>query len=241
MTDQKPTVVLVHGAFADACELRAGHTPAARRGASIVRVAAGTEPQPVRGQRLHPAGSSSRSTDRSCSPVTPTAERSSPSRAPPTTRRLVYVAGYALDEGESLGQLQGGFPDSELAANLMYAPYPTGPPTARTSRSRSMRSPDMFAAGVDPKAAQVLAVSQRPLVGVRVRGAARSPRGRPSRDGTRLRRGPHDQPRGRAVRVIRAGGARRRGRSRPHLVIRRTRRPSSDIIETALAGVKLPA
>jgi len=37
---------------------------------------------------------------------------------------LVYVSAYALDEGESLGQLQGGFPDSDLAANLVYAPYP---------------------------------------------------------------------------------------------------------------------
>ena len=29
---------------------------------------------------------------------------------------LVYVAGYALDEGETLGELQGRFPDSPLAA-----------------------------------------------------------------------------------------------------------------------------
>ncbi|MFE3229535.1 alpha/beta fold hydrolase [Nocardia sp. NPDC059228] len=35
---------------------------------------------------------------------------------------LVYVSGYALEEGESLGQLQGGAPDSDLAANLVYTP-----------------------------------------------------------------------------------------------------------------------
>jgi pimeloyl-ACP methyl ester carboxylesterase len=37
---------------------------------------------------------------------------------------LVFVSAYALEEGESLGELQGRFPDSELAANLVYSPYP---------------------------------------------------------------------------------------------------------------------
>ena len=32
---------------------------------------------------------------------------------------LVYVAGYVLEEGETLSQLQGGFPDSELAQHLV--------------------------------------------------------------------------------------------------------------------------
>jgi hypothetical protein len=36
----------------------------------------------------------------------------------------VWRTTSALEEGESLGQLQGGFPDSDLAANLVYAPYP---------------------------------------------------------------------------------------------------------------------
>lgn len=34
-------------------------------------------------------------------------------------RALVYLAGYALEEGESLGELQGGFPDSMLATALV--------------------------------------------------------------------------------------------------------------------------
>lgn len=77
---------------------------------------------------------------------------------------LVYVAGYALEEGESLGRLQGGFPDSDLAANLVYTPYPVEGGEAGTDVSvRIDAFPDVFAAGVDAGKAKVFAVSQRPL------------------------------------------------------------------------------
>ncbi|MGW4773038.1 alpha/beta fold hydrolase [Nocardia sp. NPDC004278] len=77
---------------------------------------------------------------------------------------LVYVAGYALEVGESLGQLQGGFPDSDLAAHLVYAPYPVEGGEPGTDVSVEIDAfPAIFAAGVDPVRAQVFAVSQRPL------------------------------------------------------------------------------
>ncbi len=77
---------------------------------------------------------------------------------------LVYVSGYALDEGESLAQLQGGFPDSALAANLVYSPYPVEGSEPGTDVSVDIAAfPEVFAAGVDPDDARVLAVSQRPL------------------------------------------------------------------------------
>jgi pimeloyl-ACP methyl ester carboxylesterase len=80
---------------------------------------------------------------------------------------LVYVAGYALDEGESLGQLQGGFPDSELAANLVYAPYPIEGAEPGTDVSVTISAfPQVFAAGVPADTARVLAVGQRPLAAV---------------------------------------------------------------------------
>ncbi|MFF4717405.1 alpha/beta fold hydrolase [Streptomyces eurythermus] len=78
---------------------------------------------------------------------------------------LVYLAGYALEKGESLGELQGRFPDSDLAAALVYTPFPIEGSTG-TGTDVSVR-PDMFpavfAADVDPRLAEVLAVSQRPL------------------------------------------------------------------------------
>ncbi|ROO90567.1 pimeloyl-ACP methyl ester carboxylesterase [Actinocorallia herbida] len=77
---------------------------------------------------------------------------------------LVYVSGYALEEGESLGQLQGGFPDSELAANLVYAPYPVDGGEPGTDVSVKIEAfPSVFAEGVDEDTAKVFAVSQRPL------------------------------------------------------------------------------
>lgn len=77
---------------------------------------------------------------------------------------LVFVSGYVLEVGESLGQLQGGFPDSDLAANLVYTPYPV--PGSEPGTDVSVRPetfPVVFADGVDTKTAEVLAVSQRPL------------------------------------------------------------------------------
>jgi pimeloyl-ACP methyl ester carboxylesterase len=75
---------------------------------------------------------------------------------------LVYVAGYVLEEGESLGQLQGGFPDSDLAANLVQTDTPADGPEFSVEIASFG---EVFAAGLDPKVAEVLAVSQRPLAG----------------------------------------------------------------------------
>ncbi|MER7786566.1 alpha/beta hydrolase [Streptomyces sp. NPDC097640] len=80
-------------------------------------------------------------------------------------KALVYVAGYALEEGESLGELQGRFPDSGLATALVYSPFPIeGSTTPGTDVSVEIdKFPSIFAADVDPRIAAVLAVSQRPL------------------------------------------------------------------------------
>ncbi|MFI8324392.1 alpha/beta fold hydrolase [Streptomyces sp. NPDC085529] len=80
-------------------------------------------------------------------------------------RALVYLAGYALEEGESLGELQGGFPDSGLGEALVYTPFPVpGSDEPGTDVSVAVdRFPALFAADVAPDLAAVLAVSQRPL------------------------------------------------------------------------------
>ncbi|MFD7448675.1 alpha/beta fold hydrolase [Kitasatospora sp. NPDC059827] len=80
-------------------------------------------------------------------------------------KALVYLAGYALEEGESLGELQGRFPDSELASALVYTPFPLeGADGEGTDVSVEVdHFPAIFAADVDPALARVLAVSQRPL------------------------------------------------------------------------------
>jgi pimeloyl-ACP methyl ester carboxylesterase len=86
---------------------------------------------------------------------------------------LVYLSGYALEEGESLGQLQGGFPDSDLAQNLVYTPVPIEGAEPGTDVSVKVEAfPQVFAAGVDPADAEVLAVSQRPLAALAFSEAA---------------------------------------------------------------------
>ncbi|WP_329402813.1 alpha/beta hydrolase [Streptomyces melanogenes] len=78
---------------------------------------------------------------------------------------LVYLAGYALEEGESLGELQGRFPDSGLADALVHTPFPVaGSDETGTDVSVEVgKFPALFAADVDLELAAVLAVSQRPL------------------------------------------------------------------------------
>lgn len=79
-------------------------------------------------------------------------------------RALVYLAGYALEEGESLGELQGRFPDSDLAAALVTTSFPIEGAEPGTDVSVDVeRFPAIFAHDVDPDLAKVLAVSQRPL------------------------------------------------------------------------------
>jgi pimeloyl-ACP methyl ester carboxylesterase len=77
---------------------------------------------------------------------------------------LVYVAGYALDEGETLGELQGRFPESPLAANLRYTPFSTAGGESGTDVSVDPEAfPHIFAADVPIETTQFMALSQRPL------------------------------------------------------------------------------
>jgi len=80
-------------------------------------------------------------------------------------KALVYLSGYALEEGESLGELQGRFPDSDLAAGLVYTPFPIeGSDEPGTDVSVDIEKfPAIFAHDVEPELTRILAVSQRPL------------------------------------------------------------------------------
>jgi pimeloyl-ACP methyl ester carboxylesterase len=77
---------------------------------------------------------------------------------------LVYVNGYALDEGETLGELQGRFADSPLAANLRYTPFPgTGDEPGTDVSVDPEAFPHIFAADVPIETTRFMALSQRPL------------------------------------------------------------------------------
>jgi pimeloyl-ACP methyl ester carboxylesterase len=83
-------------------------------------------------------------------------------------KALVFVSAYALEEGESLAELQGRFPDSLLASGLVYTTYPIAG-SAETGTDVSVdpgKFREIFAGDVDEDLARVLAVSQRPLAAV---------------------------------------------------------------------------
>ncbi|SEE70993.1 MULTISPECIES: alpha/beta fold hydrolase [unclassified Streptomyces] len=77
---------------------------------------------------------------------------------------LVYVAAYALEEGESLGELQGRFPLSSLVSNLKEWTYPVpgGEPAVEVTIAEDA-FPSVFAADVPAHVTKVLAAAQRPL------------------------------------------------------------------------------
>lgn len=72
---------------------------------------------------------------------------------------LVYLAGFVPDEGETLEHLQGRFDESDLARSLVVTPVDGGADLTVDLE----QFPAVFAHDVDPVVAGVLAVSQRPL------------------------------------------------------------------------------
>jgi pimeloyl-ACP methyl ester carboxylesterase len=141
-TRVKPTIVFVHGAFADASGFGFGFgfgfgiSSLQKQGYTVL-----APPNPLRSLSGDAA-----------------------------SKALVYIAAYALDEGESVAaanQLGGGHTDIE--AELDFRPYPGAPPLAQSPtgydldayiKQSSFRA--LFAADVPAAEAAVMAAAQRP-------------------------------------------------------------------------------
>src|SRR6266566_5648669 len=78
---------------------------------------------------------------------------------------LVYVAAFAPDEGETLGDIEGDSKDSVLNTALLQLQYPTGQgtETAVEFAIDPARFHDAFAADLPGKQAAVMAAAQRPV------------------------------------------------------------------------------
>ncbi|MEV1076980.1 alpha/beta hydrolase [Streptomyces sp. NPDC050211] len=159
-----PTVVLVHGAFADASSFSRVIPELTARGLDVVAPAV-----PNR-SLLGDAAYIASLVRRIPGPVVLVGHSYggaviTVAGAEDNVAALVYLAGYALEEGESLGELQGRFPDSGLSDALVFTPFPIeGSTTPGTDVSvRIDKFPSIFAADVEPRLASVLAASQRPL------------------------------------------------------------------------------
>ncbi|MDA0181538.1 alpha/beta hydrolase [Solirubrobacter phytolaccae] len=157
-----PMVVLVHGAFADASSWAAVHAQLKDEYTVVA------PPNPLRGVESDAAYTRS-VLDQIDGPVVLVGHSYGGAvitlaGTHENVVGLVYVAAYALDEGESLGELQGRFPDSALAANLKFAPFPIAGGEPGTDVSVDPAAfPEVFAADVPRAQTEFLAVSQRPL------------------------------------------------------------------------------
>ncbi|WP_037855971.1 alpha/beta fold hydrolase [Streptomyces sp. NRRL S-340] len=163
MSTTTPTVVLVHGAFADAAGWSGVIEELQRHGIPVI-----APPNPLRGLASDAAYIASvaaridgpvvlvgHSYGGALITVAGTADN---------VVGLVYVAAYVLEEGESLGELQGRFPLSPLVSNLKQWTYPVagGDPAVEVTITEDA-FPSVFAADVPEDVTKVLAVAQRPL------------------------------------------------------------------------------
>lgn len=163
MTASTPTVVLVHGAFADAAGWSGVIAELQADGIPVI-----APPNPLRGLTADAAYVASVAAQID-GPVILVGHSYGGAliTVAGTTENvvgLVYVAAYVLDEGESLGELQGRFPLSPLVSSLKEWTYPVadGEPAAEVTIAEDA-FPSVFAADLPAEVTQVLAAAQRPL------------------------------------------------------------------------------
>ncbi|MDT0616026.1 alpha/beta fold hydrolase [Streptomyces lancefieldiae] len=158
-----PTVLLVHGAFADAGSWSGVIAELQNHGVPVV-----APPNPLRGLASDAAYIAAQASQID-GPVVLVGHSYGGAviSVAGTTENvvgLVYVAAYIPEEGESLGELQGSFPLSPLVSNLSEKTYPMdgGEPAVEVT-IKAEAYPGIFAADVPAAVTKVLAAAQRPL------------------------------------------------------------------------------
>ncbi|GHB65622.1 alpha/beta hydrolase [Streptomyces viridiviolaceus] len=158
-----PTVLLVHGAFADAGSWSGVIAELQNQGIPVV-----APPNPLRGLASDAAYIASVASQID-GPVVLVGHSYGGAviSVAGTTENvvgLVYVAAYIPEEGEGLGELQGRFPLSPLVSNLSEKTYPVdGEEPAVEVTIKAKAYPGIFAADVPAAVTKVLAAAQRPL------------------------------------------------------------------------------
>jgi pimeloyl-ACP methyl ester carboxylesterase len=175
MTDATPsaaggpfTVVLVHGAFADASNW-AGVIPTLQTAGVNILAA----PNPLRGIN-HDAAYIASVASQIPGPVLLVAHSyggaviTNAGNRADNVRGLVYVGAFIPDEGETLQGLADQSTDSKVLPALRPMHYPTNPgspPDAEFTIDAALFH-EVFCADLPAEQAAILAVSQRPLAGV---------------------------------------------------------------------------
>ncbi|WFU13288.1 alpha/beta hydrolase (plasmid) [Rhizobium sp. CB3090] len=157
----KPTIVLVHGAFADSSSWNGVVKILEKDGYPVVAVA-----NPLRGVK-NDAGDVSDILGSIKSPVVLVGHSyggsviSQAAEGHANVKELVYVAAFAPDAGETAAQLAGKFPGSTLGPTL-------APPVALSSGGKDLyiqqdKFHEQFAADVPEAEARIMAATQRPI------------------------------------------------------------------------------
>ena len=163
-TDTRPTVVLVHGAFADASSWNGVIDRLQQAGYTVIAPA-----NPLRGVIADSAYIASLLSQID-GPVLlgghsyGGAVITNAATSAPNVVGLVYVAAFAPDEGENLGDVENGSKDSVLNEALVQYTYPTGQ-GAQTSVEFAINPPllrEAFAADLPEQTTALMAATQRP-------------------------------------------------------------------------------
>ncbi|WP_010188228.1 alpha/beta fold hydrolase [Sphingomonas sp. PAMC 26605] len=169
----KPTVVLVHGAFADSSSWNGVITILERDGYKVIAA-----PNPLRGVRTdaNVVADLVKSLDGPVVLVGHSYGGSVISEAAfrqPNVKALVFVAAFAPDDGETALGLTGKFPGSTLGPTL-------APPVNLTPGGKDLyilqgRFHDQFAADLSEAAANLMAAGQRPVAETALSEASTAP------------------------------------------------------------------
>ncbi|MFF5179753.1 alpha/beta fold hydrolase [Micromonospora sp. NPDC000316] len=159
----KPTIVLVHGAFADSSSWNGVIAHLKRQGYPVIAVA-----NPLRGVQKDAAYVRAL-VDSIAGPVVMAAHSyggvvmTEAAEGASNVKALVYVASVSPDVGESVVGLLTTHPGSQLATSITMVPVPLEDgSTTMDQYVQQDKFPAVFAADVDPDTAQLMAATQRP-------------------------------------------------------------------------------
>jgi pimeloyl-ACP methyl ester carboxylesterase len=157
------TVVLVHGAFADSSSWTGVIERLQANGVQVVAAA-----NPLRGISIDSAYVAS-VFDQIAGPVLAVGHSYGGAVITNAATRannvvgLVYVAAFAPDDGERLGEVEAASKDSVLNSALVPHQYPTGSGTATEFAIDPAKARDAFAADLPDAQAAVIGTIQRPV------------------------------------------------------------------------------
>lgn len=164
LTSEDTTVVLVHGAFADASSWNGVIERLLAKGVKVTATA-----NPLRGLSIDSAYTAS-VFEQTPGPVLAVAHSyagavvSNAATQAKNVVGLVFVAAFATDEGENLNDIEAGSKDSVLGSALVTLNYPAangGDPLVELAVDPA-KMRDAFAADLPEEQAAVMAATQRP-------------------------------------------------------------------------------